>query len=464
MIPILYEADETAFTTNGLGRPQFSECTVHEVLNGEYELSAKLPSTDKHFNDIKNDMIILASVELGSQTQPFRIYDVNKSHEGYATISAEHISYRLSHIPVLPFTATSPSDAFTKIKDNSVVSNPFTFTTDVTPDEGTMKVEDPSSAKSLLGEDENQILGTFHSGEYKYDRFKVSLLERRGRDTNIYLRYGKDIATLEQDESLEDVVTAIFPYYKKTDSNNNTTFTYISGYIYEILSVSYSGNQRIEILDCSGQFDSDATPSQNDILEYAKKYAKDNNLGVPKLNLEIELAQLWHYPNYQDVAARMEKLQMGDMIHVIFPSLGVTSTGEVIEYEWNVLTDTYDSITIGNYVNDILKTIKNITRTKTFEEQKNEENKNKDKSGRVTKTASSDNEQVQLLSNKECDAILGLTIGTSNDTNTVATFTQIRGSISNFTYNNDGWYGTAATAGEFTVGYSLHYYGIEEGS
>ena len=112
MIPILYEGTETSFTTNGLGRlADAISCKVVEEINSVYELEMTYPVDGVHYEDIHENRIILAQPFDGGQTQPFLIYKVTKPINGIVTINAEHISYRLTGITVMPYTASSATAA-----------------------------------------------------------------------------------------------------------------------------------------------------------------------------------------------------------------------------------------------------------------------------------------------------------------------------------------------------------------
>ena len=61
MKPILYESNETAFTSNGLGRLHDAvSFTVTTERNGVYEADFNYPVTGEHFSDIKCGRIVYA--------------------------------------------------------------------------------------------------------------------------------------------------------------------------------------------------------------------------------------------------------------------------------------------------------------------------------------------------------------------------------------------------------------------
>lgn len=92
---------------------------------------------------------------------------------------------------------------------------PFSFWTDKSTS-GDFSVEAPSSLRSLLGGTEGSILDVY-GGEYEFDRWTVKLWNRRGKDSGVTIRYGKNLTDLQQDENISNVATGIYPYWKGSD-------------------------------------------------------------------------------------------------------------------------------------------------------------------------------------------------------------------------------------------------------
>ena len=159
---------------------------------------------------------------------------------------------------------------------------------------------------------------------------------------------------------------------------------------------------------------------------------------------------------------------MGDTVYVVIPFLDIKVTGEVIKYEWDVLTDTYSKLTIGNTVDDIVQTIRNITRnTADLTPKKSDSSKNKDKSANARVVIEKAGTSYLLVKDISLDALFGLKPNTCNGTNTVVNFTNVDGSnMSNFRHESDGWYGDSSSdlastdlPKEVIIGYSAHFYG-----
>ena len=128
MIPILYEKDETAFTSEGLGRLSDALfCKVIHSFTGMYELEMDYPITGIHYEDLEVDRIILAKPETEKNPQPMRIYQISSPDLETITVYARHWCYQLNYLPVRPFTATNVTEAIQKLGTNSIEYCPFTF-------------------------------------------------------------------------------------------------------------------------------------------------------------------------------------------------------------------------------------------------------------------------------------------------------------------------------------------------
>ena len=197
MRPILFPSDETAFTSNGLGRLDPISCYVTEERNGQYELEMVVSMDDRHYGDIEEGRILLVRHDDTPDKQPFEIYYISRPLNGQVTVLAHHITYRTATITVMPFEADSIASAMLGLKTNSVGDNPFTFSTSKAVN-GYFSVPQPSTLRSLLAGESGSLLDVYGTGEYEWDRFDIRLHLNRGRETSVTLRYGKDITDLKK--------------------------------------------------------------------------------------------------------------------------------------------------------------------------------------------------------------------------------------------------------------------------
>lgn len=350
MIPILFKSDATDFTTNGIGRlTDAIRCTVTEERNGQYELEMQYPMDGQYYSEIRTSSIIAAVPYDGAKIQAFQVYKISRALGGRVTINAQHISYRLNWIPVMPFSASSLADTLEKIKANSAENNPFTFEADFTS-AVSCGFTIPTGCKSVLGGVDGSVLDTY-GGEYEWDNFTVKLHRNRGSEKPITLLYGKNITDLTQEEVISNTYTGVCPYWSATDNNITVTLPE------KVISVEEARNfpfHRTKVVDFSGQFD--AQPTIEQLREATTEYIEANNIGVPDVSIDVSFINLAGTDGYED-AAPLETVQLGDTISVYFDKLGVQTRAKVIGYEYNVLTEKYENVSIGTSRSTLASTI-----------------------------------------------------------------------------------------------------------
>ena len=217
MIPILYAPDEQDFTSNGIGR--LTECRMFEVTeerNGQYEAVFEYPLDGKWFSQLKYGYYVFAAHDESTVPQAFEIYSRELTLDGWATFRAWHISYQLNDIIVGPFTASGISDAMSKIPANEITPGNFTFWTDKTT-AGDFKLSVPKAARALLGGSEGSLLDVFGKGDYEFDMFNVKLYLNRGADRGVSIRYGKNLASLDQKLGGGNIINGVVPFWESTD-------------------------------------------------------------------------------------------------------------------------------------------------------------------------------------------------------------------------------------------------------
>ncbi len=366
---VLYDHDEEAFTSNGLGAlPDAASCIVTEERNGGYEVEMEYPLTGSHFQDIQKRRILYVKPNPYDDPQPFRIYSITKPINGIVTVHAAHLSYDTSGsiVKLFPADAGSASAAMSYLKNFSVPSTPFTFFTNVGKS-GTMSVPKPSSIRSLLGGSDGSILDTF-GGEYLFDKWNISLLESRGTDRGVTIRYGKNMTDLEQEENDTDFYTGVYPFwYSESEDGGLVTLSANNGIVnasgtYDFVKIMpldlSSEDFSKETTDSEGYVTTIEKPTEAELLAAAKKYISDNKIGVPKVSLDVSfvmLAQTEEYKNF----ARLETVKLCDTVTVEFEKLGVKTTAKCIKTVYNVLTGKYNSIELGEPKSSLAETVTN---------------------------------------------------------------------------------------------------------
>lgn len=355
MIPILFSADATSFNNNGLGAlADCTSCKVTEKRNGEYILTMQYPLDGIHFKDIQKSCIIWVKPSDGANNQAFRIYKTKKPINGIVTIEAEHISYQLSMIPVMPFTAESASAALQGLKTNAAEPCPFFFYTDKQTI-ATYTQEQPASIRSRLGGVSGSILDVY-GGEYEFDNYDVHLWANRGSDKGVTIRYGKNLIDLKQEENIQNVVTGVVPFFANED-----TLVTLPEKVVESEYVDLYPYPRTVILDLSSEW-TDEVPTVEQLRQRAQKYIEDNDIGIPKVSIDVSFIALWQTEEYKDIAP-LERVNLCDTVTIIFEKLGIEVKAKVISTEYDVLRERYTKIEVGDAKSTLATTIVNIDST-----------------------------------------------------------------------------------------------------
>ena len=340
----LYEYTETAFTNNGLGcLNDATSCSVKETLNGEYELEMEYPVNGIHYSDIQLRRIILAKPNSYDQTQPFRIYSISKPIGGLVTVNAEHISYDMSGLPVrgaVEHYAWYVNDVFDHINNNSVYPCPFTFSSDITEEKKSISLSKPRSVKAFLGTDEG-LLSLF-GGEWEFDRYNAILHKERGQNRGVSIEYGKNLTDVTQDEACSEMYTAVYPYYYQEDDGLQR----LDDDVVKILDTPY---KNVYVLDLTSEFDE--MPTQDQLRTKTQEYIKENKLDEPKVSLKVSFIK------NPEVIEALQDVRLGDTVGVKFIKIGVDTTSRCINYDFNVLTEQYNSIELGEPTKTIVDTM-----------------------------------------------------------------------------------------------------------
>lgn len=334
----LFPADATTFTTQGLGVLNAIRCPVTEERNGVYELEMEIAFMDRHYPDIALGCLILSKPNPYEDAEPFRIYQISRPMNGIVTVNACHWSYDLSKLADKPFTASSVTEAMSKLKTQSVDPCPFNFVTDKSVT-GNFTVSTPSTIRSLLGGSEGSILDVYGKGEWKFTGRTCYLYLNRGQDRGVTIRYGKNLVDLTQEENNAKVYSKLYPYWADTEGHLVTLPEYT-------LDINSNGHG-ILVYDMSDRWE--AAPTVEQLRTAAQSYIDSNDLDKPVVNLTLSFEQI------SDLVK--DSIYLCDTLSVEFPALGVSAKAKVIKTVYDAVLDRYEKIEVGTVKQTLAQTI-----------------------------------------------------------------------------------------------------------
>ena len=365
MIPILYDSNEAAFASNGLGRlSDVISCRVTEERNGVYECEFQYPISGRMYNEIREGRIIGCTHDDTRDIQPFDIYARSAPINGVVTFFARHISYRLRNIILKPFTAGSCAEAMSKFATETYNDNPFTFWTDKAVS-SPYKVSAPASVREMLGGTQGSILDVYGKGEYEFDKWTVKLYVNRGVNSGVKILYGVNLSDLTYEKDVSEVYNAIVPFWRSADND-------ITVMLPEVMLISAHAGSGLEPwttgdgdsmytgsgeqiyfsvphiipvpLDLSDAFEDEPTVAQ--LRNVAQTRLNNSEAYLPKENITVDFVALWQTAEYANYAP-LQRLSLCDRATVRYSALGVSATMQIIRTVYNVLTNRFDEMELG---------------------------------------------------------------------------------------------------------------------
>ena len=338
MIPILYEKDETAFVSNGLGRLRDCiSCIVTEERNGIYECDFEYPVDGANYSLIQVGRIIGVTHDDTGDIQPFDIVSFSKPIEGIVTFHCVHISYRQRYITVVGSNINSLSAAFTLFA-SGVPSNPFTYSTDKTST-GYLACADgiPRSVRQVLGGIEGSILDAY-GGEYEWDKWQVKLHSARGVIRDFSIRYGVNMTAYTDDTNNDDAYSSCVPYW--SDGENKVVGNRVTA-----SASTITGRGECVPLDVSDKFEEQPTQAQ---VEAAGVAVMDStNTAMSVQTIHVEFIRIQDMAEYSSLTSLMY-CSLCDTITVVFPDYGTQGQFKIVKTTWDVLQGRYESMELGD--------------------------------------------------------------------------------------------------------------------
>lgn len=358
MRPILYNANETAFETYGLGEIDATKAQVTRECNGNYTLYIEYPASGPLAGTFKNDMRIKSDAGLRTKNQTFFISRILKDSTGILKVYAKHISHLTEKMAIRNNTnATGTAQSALAIWAlNALGGIRFDTWSDIDLTSKTSwNIADFKTARDALGGVKGSILDVW-GGEYEFDNTVIRLHKQLGRKSPTVLEYGRNILRAEDDQDIEGAYTSVYPYATYTPENQGTgeggaTSQQVTVELPEkYVDGPYIGlynERRVLIVDFSSNFKDKEVPTIDKLRRLAKEYAINNRLGLPKINTKIEYVDLSKTLDYK-LTQILEEAELCDIVPVYYPQIGLTSEdAKLTTIVYDVLLEQNDSVEVG---------------------------------------------------------------------------------------------------------------------
>jgi phage minor structural protein len=362
MIPILFKADATSFTSFGIGvLRDCTSCEVTEERNGAFECVFKYPTNGQFYEEIKTERLVKAKPNDTANDQMFRIYRITTPLNGIVTVYAQHLSYDLSNIAALLWSSESisPSLAMERLFANTATEHNFTCQTDYSAAKP-FSVSKPKSVRACLGGTAGSFLDLW-GGEFEWDNFLVKHHQGRGQHTGVVIEYGKNLTSMEHDNDNTEAYTDMLPYAVQTAEDGTETVITLPEVLLPITDSTLVQDKTL-IKDFTESFDYGTEITVEMLRAKANNYLSANPMGVAMPTLTVAFEPLWKQPEY---AAVLERVSLCDTVTIRHSLLGITSKAKVIKTVYDTLAEKYVSITLGSSKANL---INNVTAAQTAAE------------------------------------------------------------------------------------------------
>ncbi len=381
---VLYEPGTTVSQAVGGGLGFLSDAVGIQVtnsVNGEFYLEMLYPIDSSLSKELLENRLIKADAGTSLKNQLFIIKKVQRFNDGSQSLQtssgssvsiptgiyvyAEQVGLSLTKDislkqPTVTINNQDATGALTVWKNNLAINTPFVVDSDIATQNSTaFTLADFQHASDALAGTTGSILDVW-GGEYKFDNYHISLLQRMGKTVNGILSYGRNIQTIEQESDISTIYNSIIPYATVSQPSGDSSVDIIhvlSGSDY-IQAGSYANQYPYPItlpVDFSDQFyASDASADEKQgkyaysdaqLKALAQKYLSDNEVGKPTANMTVTAIDLSKSLEYQ--GTNEQPIELGDIVPTNYEPLAISGTAEVTQTIWDDITKQYVEYTFG---------------------------------------------------------------------------------------------------------------------
>jgi len=316
--------------SNGMGLGYLNDvlsAKVTEERNGVYFLEFKSLNDER----LKVGNVVQTSTSYNKQF--FRINEVAQNSNNTVEVSANHISYDMGKIVILPKRVEgTPSEIIADFLHNSVNGRDTPFMISTThKNYNIIDVKTPINARLLLMGSEGSILDVF-GGEFTFNNFLIIHHLDRGVDRDVCFYYGSNISEINTETLNDDEYTGVVPYAIINEQLN-------------MIPTKFIGDKKmLKVVDLSDKFSDNNPYDVNKLMGYAREEL--TNL-IVKNNITIKFAEF--------KSMRLDVIHLCDTITIKYKNPDVELKAKVVKVIFDVLREKIIEIEIGYLKNIKLK-------------------------------------------------------------------------------------------------------------
>lgn len=351
MLPLLYESTSYVPSPGSmtyLGRlTKCKRCVVTSQINNNYDLSASFVITDELLDQIENQRFLLAKPNPFDPPQFFEIYNYYEENNT-VTVKGRHIKHCAYNNMILDVfgagsgATTTPTRHWNNIESLLYFNNSFSFSSAITT---TAKMEVGWSRAGTLGDFLKEMAQVF-GGEFYYDNFNISFLQRLGTKKNYVLRWDRNITDPKLTLTADNVYSHVVAYGNFKISENGTGATLCSTPRFLFNNPKL---YKIYMYDATNTFEN-TTIGQADIPSYQEQLTLLADAFISGAGSAVQTAESPNLTvNYRPILDEMSAVGLGDTVDVELKS-GRIVEARVTKTDYDSLAERWTSITLGNEI------------------------------------------------------------------------------------------------------------------
>lgn len=322
--------------------------TIYQKGNGEYYLKFRFP-VDRFgvWKHLTCETILKADDTRGLQL--FKIKKINKIN-GYIRVYCKHISDDLNYIGVDKLSVTNATGrrVMETLAGSTTEQHNFIFNSDIATMH-TLNLSNTTAGK-ILSKDKHSIIGQW-GGELVRDNFLVDLKARAGVDTEILFMNKKNVKNLDNAISTENLTTRLKLSVEKEHEGKKQTITAtVDSPNINAYPRIYTNYLKITNTDIT---------TQEELIEYGKKYFRDKLVDFPTDNLTVNV-----------IDKNQEQVRLFDTVWFRNVDFNIDKRLKVVAYEYSPMAKRYKKISFGALKVSNLSQIKSLSQLEDKIEEK----------------------------------------------------------------------------------------------
>lgn len=347
-----YRRENTRYGANGDMALLPEKCVLKAKLNGAWVLELSHPIDEEgRWRCLEEEAVVCAPTFQGKK-QLFRISRIEKE-DGGVLATAYPVFFDSADDHFLMDVRPEAKNGQQAL-DIMTAGSRYSGSSDITTVSTAYFVR-RNLMDAINGEEEPTFIQRW-GGEILYDNFTVIINEKVGGDYGTEIRYGKNMAGIEEEVDMSDVVTRIVPVaYNGHMMSGDAPWVdspHISKYakIYtreikfedvKMEADAQEGGGEDGCVICKSQEELDAALEQKCREQYGA------GIDLPSVSIRVGMADISRTEEYKGYEG-LETVRLGDTVFCRNKRLDITTAERAVEIEWDCIRDCVSEVTLGD--------------------------------------------------------------------------------------------------------------------